>query len=399
MELGTVVVVPAKEDLFAMPGDQSHVAALAQSARPLYSSRMPILGNDVLQSWIERVRKLGVQSLWITSSHGDDSEACFALPGFARQGFDRLLMIKLKSYAEMDLADLVRFHCEKRNSVTEAHDARGQLGVCLLDHRELQAAAEKHQFPGSVISRGRNTYDHHPYQFRGYAKRILSASERQELVRDGLTGACALRPFGTEIREQVWIGEGVNLADSVRVIGPAYIGARTIVREGATIGPFASVERHCVVDCGTTVERSTVLPNTYLAPGLLIRHGLVDGRYLQDLGWGAVADLEPAGLGGRIHRRESHGQAFGESDGFSRAESGSAWNIVPWDIVPSPTAPQPGSRYSYEDCCWHRPAVSLLIELCEPPRSAQKLVRRSARFRISSDCGFIGLFQLESRRH
>ncbi len=43
-----------------------------------------------------------------------------ALAEFARQGVERLLMIKLKSYAEMDLADLLRFHCESRNPVTEA---------------------------------------------------------------------------------------------------------------------------------------------------------------------------------------------------------------------------------------------------------------------------------------
>ena len=157
------------------------------------------------------------------------------------------------------------------------------------------ATGEKSAFPSAPTDSGPT-----PYQFRGYAKRILSAKERQELVRDALTGACAMRPLGTEIREQVWVGEGANLADSVRVIGPTYIGARTIVHAGATIGPFASVERDCVVDCGTTVERSTVLPETYLAPGLLIRHQLVDGGYLEDLSWGAVADLRPAGLGNRI---------------------------------------------------------------------------------------------------
>ncbi len=146
-----------------------------------------------------------------------------------------------------------------------------------------------------------------------------------------------MRPLGTQIREQVWVGEGANLADSVRVIGPTYIGARTIVRAGATIGPFASVERDCVVDCGTTVERSTVLPYTYLAPGLLIRHRLVDGGYLEDLGWGAVADLEPAGLGSRIQRRESRRQAFSEkTDVLSRAGSAFAW-----DSAPSSTASQP----------------------------------------------------------
>jgi carbonic anhydrase/acetyltransferase-like protein (isoleucine patch superfamily) len=136
----------------------------------------------------------------------------------------------------------------------------------------------------------------------------------------------------------VWIGEGVKLANSARVIGPAYIGARTIVGAGATIGPFASVEPDCVVDCGTTVERSTVLPHTYLAPGLLIRHGLVDGGQLEDLDWGTVADLNPAGLGSRIHRLEERRQAFSKTatDVFSRAARASARGFTR-----PPTASQP----------------------------------------------------------
>ena len=333
MELGAVVVVQAGGDDAATRRSEPQAMPTSENSRPLNSSRVPILGNDVLRSWMERIRKLGVSSVWLTSSPNDESVASSMLAGFAQQGVERLLVIKLKSYAELDLADLLRFHCDKRNPVTEAQDARGQLGISLLDHLALLTAGEKHALPGAATDSQRTAYE-----FNGYAKRILSASERQELVRDGLTGACAIRPLGTEIREQVWIGEGVKLADSARVIGPTYIGARTIVHAGATIGPFASVEPDCVVDCGTTVERSTVLPYTYLAPGLLIRRELVDGGYLENMGWGAVADLQPAGLGSRIHRLKERRQAFSKTatDVFSRAGRELARGFVR-----SPTASQP----------------------------------------------------------
>jgi carbonic anhydrase/acetyltransferase-like protein (isoleucine patch superfamily) len=331
VDLGAVVVVPAREDLTAIDEAQFHAPAASQKPRPLYSSRTPILGNDVLQSWMVLIRKLGVQSLWLTSGPRDASVASAALAEIARQGVERLLVIKLKSYAEMDLADLLRFHCDSRNPVTEAQDAGGQLGVCLLDHLALHATGAKYEFSCAQADSGRT-----PYEFRGYAKRILSAGERHELVGDALTGACAMRPVGTEIREQVWVGEDVHLSSSARLIGPTYVGAHTVICAGATIGPFASVEHDCVVDCGTTVERSTVLPYTYLAPGLLIRHELVDGGYLEDLTWGVVADLQPAGLGHRIQRRESRRPAFRESDVFSRSGSASAW-----PFTPSSTAAQP----------------------------------------------------------
>jgi hypothetical protein len=322
VELGAFVVVSGSEGFSAMPEVRPTTSGISGKARSLHSSRMPILGNDVLQSWIERVRTLGVHNLWLTS-HPQDGSLTRSLAEFAKQGIERLLVIKLKSYAEMDLADLLRFHCERGNPVTEAHDAQGRLGVSLLDQPALHR--ENQNLPGVCADSKQN-----PYQFSGYAKRILTARERQELVGDGLTGACAMRPAGAPAGDQVWIGEGAQVAASVRIIGPAYIGARSIVRAGATIGPFTSLERDCEIDCGTTVERSTILPNTYLAPGLLVKDGLVDGGYMEHLVWETVTDLRPAGLGSRIERRESATRVFPASvkDGLLTGST-FAWDLSP----------------------------------------------------------------------
>jgi carbonic anhydrase/acetyltransferase-like protein (isoleucine patch superfamily) len=319
VDLAAVVMVPSLEDFAAFPVSQPHA-----SSRPVNSLLMPILGNDVLGGWMERVRKLGVSSLWLSASSRQEN-TCSALGALARQGIGRFLMIKLKSYAEMDLADLLHFHRENRNTVTEVHDSRGRLGVRVLDHPAQMSDGSRCEYCGSAEN------EHPFYSFRGYAKRILSARERQDLVGDALTGTCAMRPLGKEIREQLWIGEGASLASSARLIGPSYIGARTIIRDGATIGPFASVERDCVVDCGTTVERSTVLPLTYLAPGLLIRNALVDGRYLEDLQSGIVADLKPAGLAKSMSQPGRSKQRFSEfsPDVFSSEESRTWESVAP----------------------------------------------------------------------
>jgi carbonic anhydrase/acetyltransferase-like protein (isoleucine patch superfamily) len=313
LELAAIVVVPSMVNPTAPP-----VAPRSQSSRPHYSSLLPILGNDVLHTWMKRVRKLGVPSLWLTSS--PHQEFASALQEFCGQGIERLLMIRLKSYAEMDLADLLAFHCQSRNSVTEVHDARGQLGISVFDQPALRAAQENRE---SSVSE-----DCALYSFHGYAKRILAAGERQELVGDALTGACAMRPRGREIAERVWVGENVKLADSVKVIGPTYIGDRAVIRAGATIGPFASVERDSMVDCGTTVVRATVLPNTYLASGLLVQHALVDGEYLEDLRCGIVADLRPAGLAKRMRPMEPEGEKSSPSDHGLPPERSSASNVA-----------------------------------------------------------------------
>jgi hypothetical protein len=291
VEVAAVVVVPGLNDMAAIHSPRMHEGI----SRPVYSTLTPILGNDVLRPWMDRIRGLGVQNLWLTSSYRNESATWFELDKLIKQGVERLLMIRLKSYAEMDLADLLSFHCQSRNSVTEVHDSRGRLGISVLDRHALPEEGPKSESPVLPDENQRTRYP-----FRGYAKRLLSATERQELVRDAFIGACAMRPSGAQIREQVWIGENVRLADSARVIGPAYIGDHTVVRAGATIGPFASVERSCLVDCGTTVERSTVLPGTYLGVGLHVQHACVDGEFLQDLSCGIVAHLRPGGLARRI---------------------------------------------------------------------------------------------------
>jgi carbonic anhydrase/acetyltransferase-like protein (isoleucine patch superfamily) len=306
VELAAVVVVPGQKDIGF---EEPHPFVFSSKTSPaVHSSLLPVLGNDVLRMWMERIHKLGLPSLWVTSDAHNDTEIRSSLIGFAKQGIERLLMIKLKSYAEMDLCDLLQFHCQKQNSVTEAHDSRGKLGVCVFDHAALQAS------DASKIDRAIHVSERMSYTFRGYAKRILSATERQELVKDALTGGCAMRPLGKEIQDQVWVGEGVTLADSVKVIGPTYIGDRTVIRAGATIGPFASVERDCLVDCGTTIERSTILPGTYLSSGILIRHALVDGSYLEDLRCGAIADLLPSGLAGSMQPSNRAARTSTDSD-------------------------------------------------------------------------------------
>jgi carbonic anhydrase/acetyltransferase-like protein (isoleucine patch superfamily) len=302
VDLAAVVTVPSAEDFGALSSSHSSASSKSSaSSRTVNSPLMPILGNDVLRGWMDRIRKLGVRSLWLASS-SQDRDMCSALQAFARQGIERFLVIKLKSYAEMDLADLLAFHYERHSTVTEVHDSQGRLGVRVLSHPAPPTGGATCEC--CVAAESERTL----YSFRGYAKRILSARERQDLVGDALTGTCALRPLGKEIGEHVWIGEGASVATSSRVIGPSYIGARTIIRAGATIGPFTSVERDSVVEYGTVVERSTVLPRTRLAAGLRIRNGLVDGRYLEDLRSGIVADLKPAGLAWELPETQTNRQ-------------------------------------------------------------------------------------------
>jgi hypothetical protein len=51
------------------------------------------------------------------------------------------------------------------------------------------------------------------------------------------------------------------------------------------------------------LERASVLPNTYVAPGLYVRESVVDGTKLEHLAMGVSVDLGASGLSARIGRR------------------------------------------------------------------------------------------------
>jgi hypothetical protein len=72
----------------------------------------------------------------------------------------------------------------------------------------------------------------------------------------------------------VWIAPGALIEKGARVLAPAYIGSFARVRSGAVITRCSSIERNAVVDCGTVIENSTVLPFSYVGAGLDLAHSV-----------------------------------------------------------------------------------------------------------------------------
>jgi carbonic anhydrase/acetyltransferase-like protein (isoleucine patch superfamily) len=338
VELGAVIVVGSNSNPSTSmnAGERSVFPEASATVRALYSPRRPILGNDAVQLWMDRVRTLKVAGLWLAPDDSGSRSFPSRLADLIRQGVEKLLVIKLKSYAEMDLSDLLRFHCEKRNPVTDAQDARGSLGVRLLNRSAVDSIAANVQPSCSPIAHSATHY-----RFRGYTKSLLSSQERQDLVRDALSGNCALRPAARQVQDQVWVGEGAMIDESVRMIGPVFVGSGTMVNAGATIGPFASIESNCIVDCGTSVARSTVLPHTFLAPGLLVQNSVVDGDYLESLESGTVISLAAARLARRIRpatAKRTLLRATPPANSFVGAGSEAGWKFPATNCVDGPLA-------------------------------------------------------------
>jgi hypothetical protein len=289
VQLGAFVLIP--QDSFAQQHGALENRRTGSAAPPL--PLWPVVGKNLLQDWIEKIRHIGAQVLSVTHSADPASDRLKAASDLAKAGVEQVLAISLQSYAEIDLMDFVQFHRESCNPATEAFDLDGPLGVEIVNRDSMDSDSGAQRRPATAGSASE-------YRFRGYAKRLQSPQLYRDLVSDALRGRCALTPQGSQIDESVWIGKDARIADSVRFFGPCFVGDRTVLQESVSLGPFSSVEHECFIDCGTTVEGSSILPHTFLAAGLSVRRSVVDGPYLEQLESGTIVDLRPSGLGRRF---------------------------------------------------------------------------------------------------
>ena len=279
MELGALVIA-ANETHPALPG------------LGLWTPSLPVFGKTVLGRWIERVQGLGTSLVSVVDHDCREGNGIRTAMEWAQEGVERVLLIVLGSYAEVDLPDFIRFHHDGRNQITKVFDQDGPLGISLLDRDTiLKNAGQVLPDRQMLVSR---------YDFRGYVNRLSSTVSYRKLVEDALLGRCGIQPAGRQVGQDIWIHETAVVDDSVQIQGPCYIGPGTKVRAGVTIRGCSSIEHDCEVDVGTTLDRATVLPCTYVAAGLHVQESVIDGAHLEDLRRGITVNLGPAGLASRL---------------------------------------------------------------------------------------------------
>ena len=112
-------------------------------------------------------------------------------------------------------------------------------------------------------------------------------------------GAADISPSGFPTSENVWIDPTAVVHPSVTIHGPCYIGAHSRLNAGVTVSGYTTIEENCEIDLGTSLECASILPNTYLAPGLHLRNAVVDGTHLEHLDRNVTVDLGPIALAAR----------------------------------------------------------------------------------------------------
>ena len=275
MQLGALVVTQGTNH---QSGEAAHS----------WISSWPVVGKTVVERWIDRVRELGVGMVSVVDR---DAEPPVRIMDWVKEGVEQILLILSGAYAEVDLADLIHFHHEERNRITRVFDKKGPLGISLLNRGAI--------LKGGVRSGLDEALKSSRYDFLGYVSRLSSAMAYRQLVQDALEGRCGIQPAGYQADEKIWIDASARVDTSAKIQGPCYIGANTRIHAGVVITGYSSIEGNCEIDMGTTLDHACILPNTYLAPGLLVRNSVVDGTRLEQLEKGVTVDLGRAALAAR----------------------------------------------------------------------------------------------------
>jgi hypothetical protein len=152
---------------------------------------LEILGKSIVEHTIARLHSAGINSVSVVREVGFSLTAGRrfvpdVLMKQARKGFDRVLLIRLGAYAEVDCADLLRFHSEAGAGVTRVCDLSGPLDFWVLDSAPSGRARPNLDSASEVNPPS-------DYLTTGYVNRLADARDLRRLVTDAFQGRCAIR--------------------------------------------------------------------------------------------------------------------------------------------------------------------------------------------------------------
>jgi mannose-1-phosphate guanylyltransferase/phosphomannomutase len=151
-------------------------------------------------------------------------------------------------------------------------------GIYVLEPEVLQAVPEgevydfsKELFP-KLLEQGKPVFGH---VVEGYWQDIGNLEQYRQANFDALDGRVRLELSGIRLRDDVVLGEGVQLSSLDQVTGPAYIGNFCQIDPGTRIGPYAILGQNAVVKEGASVVRSIVDSGGYLGRSCRIEGALL----------------------------------------------------------------------------------------------------------------------------
>ena len=253
---------------------------------------LDVAGKSALQRMAERLQQYGISSVTAVvegsatagiRNFGLPSEmACIsatpdrfwrtaenAFNEMAQSGAELVVLVRLGAYAEADFERFVQFHIDRGGRVTQLASGPQKLEIfCISASRRNDAAS----LFRTQLAHCRSECP--LLQDDGYLNPLAGPRDLRQFAIDILTRQTQTCPAGKETKPGVWIARGAMMEKGARVLAPAFVGSMARIRAGAVITRCSSVERQAVVDCGTVVENSTVLPFSYVGAGLDLAHSV-----------------------------------------------------------------------------------------------------------------------------
>ena len=309
--------------------------------RPLTSNQpkpmVPIVGKPCMEHILELLREHGLTDVIVTVAflpqairsyfgEGDTlgmsigysvEESPLGTAGSvrlaARQLDETFLVISGDALCDVDLGELIAFHKERGAAVTiglKSVDNPLEFGIVVTDEEgRIERFLEKPSW-GQVFSDTINTGIYvlepevlkhvptdRPYDFSkelfpyllemgrplygyvmdGYWQDVGDLDQYRQANFDALDEKVRLNIPGIRIRGNVWLGEGVEIADLDQVEGPALIGNYSRIAPGASVGEHSVLSNTVTLRERARTTRSVIDASTHIGRSCLIE-GAIIGR-------------------------------------------------------------------------------------------------------------------------
>jgi len=115
------------------------------------------------------------------------------------------------------------------------------------------------------------------YVAEGYWCDVGNLEQYLSVHRDILDGLVDIKIPGHRLENNVWLGDGVEIDDSVQIKGPVLLGNHVKVEPGSKIREYSVVGNNVVIKRENFIHRVVIMDNTYIGPSCHVR-GSVVGR-------------------------------------------------------------------------------------------------------------------------
>jgi mannose-1-phosphate guanylyltransferase / phosphomannomutase len=129
----------------------------------------------------------------------------------------------------------------------------------------------KQLFP-DCLSRGKPLHGH---VVEGYWQDIGNLDQYRQANFDALDGRIELELPGIRLRDNVYLGDGVQLPDLTQIEGPAYVGNYSKIEVGARVGAYSVLGNNAIVKDGATISRSVIDSGSYIGQSARIEGAIL----------------------------------------------------------------------------------------------------------------------------